>query len=248
MDPYLEDPALWSHFHTSLMVLLQLALAQRLPSGFVARVETRVYILPDEREVRPDAVVFATAPNRRSNSNIATQEKTHAPEIVLRHRTVMEERYLEVRDVRHGGREVVASIEVLSPANKEPDSIGLREYRRKQDAVLASGTHLLELDLRRGGEHVVAVPEEVAKEAGPYDYLCCLSDATRRDEYLFWRLSLRESLPAIDLPLTPDVAPVPIDFQAIFNRCYDEGRLGDDIDYTLPPHLPLTASILPELP
>ena len=240
MDPYLEEPAFWPHFHTSLMVYLNAALSQNLPPGFVARVETRVYILPDEREVRPDAIVFATAPSRRPAGGVATLERARPPEVVLRQSEAVEERYLEIRDLRHGAREVIAAIEVLSPANKSEGGAGRREYLRKQKAVLESGTHLLEIDLLRGGQHTVAAPEDAVRACGPWNYLLCLSDATRRDEYLFWRLGLREALPTVDLPLTPDVPPVEIRLQAVFDRCYDEGRLGDDLDYARPPKPPLS--------
>ncbi|MBC8135235.1 MAG: DUF4058 family protein [Fibrella sp.] len=43
---------------------------------------------------------------------------------------------------------------------------------------------------------------------------------------------LRDRLPALALPPTPDVASVPLDLQAVFDTCYDEAGLGDAVDYT----------------
>ena len=62
------------------------------------------------------------------------------------------------------------------------------------------------------------------------------------------RHGTREVIAAIDLPLTPDVPPVEIRLQAVLDRCYDEGRLGDDLDYSRPPNPPLSASPPAPLP
>ncbi len=50
------------------------------------------------------------------------------------------------RDLR-----LVTVIELLSPANKERGSKGWELYRRKQEDVLKSDVHLVEIDLLRGG-------------------------------------------------------------------------------------------------
>jgi len=40
--------------------------------------------------------------------------------------------------------------------------------------------------------------------------------------------------------LLPEDKDVVLDIQWVFNRCYDLGRYGLDIDYTQPPPVPLT--------
>jgi hypothetical protein len=45
-------------------------------------------------------------------------------------------------------------------------------------------------------------------------------------------------LPVIRLPLRPADADVPLDLQALIDRCYHHGRY-DDIDYRAPPNPPL---------
>ena len=50
------------------------------------------------------------------------------------------------------GEEVVTVIEVLSPANKTVGE-GHRLYRRKQQEVLNSQAHLIEIDLLAEGLH-----------------------------------------------------------------------------------------------
>ena len=44
MNPYLEDPALWGGVHHLLMSALHQQLNQRLPEGYVALVEERIYL------------------------------------------------------------------------------------------------------------------------------------------------------------------------------------------------------------
>src|SRR5439155_8290775 len=61
------------------------------------------------------------------------------------------ERYiwLEIRDRRN--RRVVTVLELLSPTNKTPGP-DRNEYLAKRAEILAGTTHLVEIDLGRGGE------------------------------------------------------------------------------------------------
>jgi hypothetical protein len=63
MDPYLEQPAFWSSFHSRLIVALADALAPQLRPRYYVEVETRTYTdTPDGGEVLvgiPDAVVLS---------------------------------------------------------------------------------------------------------------------------------------------------------------------------------------------
>src|SRR5262245_52924376 len=56
------------------------------------------------------------------------------------------------------GKRLVASIEILSLANKTPGEHGRDLYLRRQKELLGSQVHLVELDFLRGGEHATAVP------------------------------------------------------------------------------------------
>ena len=66
----------------------------------------------------------------------------------------VQERYLEVREV--GSGQVVTVIEVLSPKNKRTGE-GRQAYLSKRQRILASQTHLIEIDLLRGGESLPMV-------------------------------------------------------------------------------------------
>jgi uncharacterized protein YjiS (DUF1127 family) len=47
---------------------------------------------------------------------------------------------------------LVTAIEILSPVNKRSSYEAYHDYQRKRRALLRSTTHLLEIDLLRGGE------------------------------------------------------------------------------------------------
>ena len=52
MDPYLEDPAFWSDFHSSFITYWRDALADLLPDNYDARLDERV-VLEGPPRVKP---------------------------------------------------------------------------------------------------------------------------------------------------------------------------------------------------
>ncbi len=233
MNPFLEAPYHWQSFPTMYLASLQRLLSATLPPGFISRPEQRVYIVPEEREVRPDSIVFAVAPNRpRFSSPVAVATRETPPERVLRPTREVTERFIEIRDVRSGSKEVIAIIELLSSANKELGSAGRNEYLRKQQFILTRPTHLIEIDLLRGGEPTVYVPEFVINNQGDYDYVITLANAQEPQNYIFWRNTLREPLPIITIPLTDDMPAVSLDLQVVFEECWETNHLDADMDYT----------------
>lgn len=151
--------------------------------------------------------------------------------------------FLEIRRVREPG-EIVTVIELLSPANKESGR-GREEYLRKQRDLLASDTHLIEIDLLREGTYTLA-PSQTAlrSEYGHWDYLVSLHRAPATSGYhdfAVWPLTVRDRLPEILVPLTDDQPDLVLDLQAVFNRAYDEGPT-ETIDYSQPCIPPLSES------
>ena len=79
------------------------------------------------------------------------------------------ERRVEIIDVRGGG-EVVTVIEVLSRTNK---TRGAEVYREKTNFLREAGVNLVEIDLLRGGKHVVSLPPEKIPSDKRTPYLVC---------------------------------------------------------------------------
>ncbi len=145
---------------------------------------------------------------------------------------VTHEAYLEILD-RHT-REVVTVIELLSPSNKRKGGTDRAGYLAKRRNVLASQSHLVEIDLLRGGE---AMPGE-DRPACVYSVL--VSRVEERPEAGFWPLGLADPLPIIPIPLRAPHADASLDVQALLHRVYDEAGYEYDV-YDGPPHPAFTA-------
>ena len=93
-------------------------------------------------------------------------------------------------------------IEIASPTNKRPGP-DRRAYEAKRQEILDSDTSLIELDLLRGGQPLIARPlvVEVAADLEPRpDYLVAINRAWQRGaelQYQLFLIRLEESLPCI---------------------------------------------------
>ncbi len=155
MDPYLEHPDLWQAVHSRLIVALADYLAPHLRPRYYVDVELRTYRAgltgltfvgrPDVSVVASPRPTYRTAPTARTAPMGIVTVELPVPDIVR-------ETYLEVCTTEGG--QVITSLEILSPANKLPGE-GRVQYERERTAVLDSLTHLVEVDLLRGGQPMV---------------------------------------------------------------------------------------------
>lgn len=159
--------------------------------------------------------------------------------------------FVEIRDASRGHK-LVTLIEILSPSNKRPGP-DRDAYRAKQDEVLASDASLIEIDLLRGGDHVLPdlnLSAFVAQIEPPPDYLVLVSRAWKRAAggvgYEVFPCGLREWLPCLPVPLKEGEDPVPLDLQFVANRAYAGGPyLRGAVDYAKPPDPPLAPQDAP---
>ena len=111
------------------------------------------------------------------------------------------ETFLEIRERRSGEDRLVATIEVVSRANKTPSQQGFEQYRDKQREVLSGQAHLIEIDLLAQGTHVTAVPgARAAHEAGPFDYHVSIHRFDRPKDFFVYPIRMEERLPVIAIP------------------------------------------------
>jgi len=153
MDPFLEDPRYWRGLHNRLIAFTEAALNASLPPGFAANAEERVYVVPPERPIYPDVMVVQRMPDSSVQTpggatTLLEPETSHG--ILTAYPEEVHEGFIEIR-TGDSWEQVVTIIEFLSPANKAAGSVGREEYLRKQTEVLHSATHLMEIDLLRGG-------------------------------------------------------------------------------------------------
>src|SRR5690606_17528426 len=86
------------------------------------------------------------------------------------------ESYLEIFEL--SSHRLVTGLEFLSPANKRK-SPGRKLYQKKQRELADANVNLVEIDLLRAGRHVLAVPEAIAEELQPWEYLVNLVRPSR---------------------------------------------------------------------
>jgi hypothetical protein len=129
---------------------------------------------------------------------------------------------------------LVTAIEILSPANKRSSSDARREYLDKRRAILRSSTHLIEIDLLRGGERM-PLEKPVPKAA----YYIVLSRVQKRPVVEVWPVQIWDKLPIIPVPLLHPDPDVPLDLNSVVASVYERGAYDRIIDYRQPPP-PLT--------
>jgi hypothetical protein len=205
MDPYLEDPSLWPDVHAAMLVGIRAQLNARLPERYVALLDRHVWLH------EPDA-----------------------DERLLLGKAVREQGQRYVRIIDRDRRRVITVIEFLSPSNKKAGA-DRENYLGKQNEYLATGTNLVEIDLRRAGARL-PLGEPPPAEA---DYYGLVSRATEFPRAGFWSFSVRNPFPALPVPLGPQDAAIPLELKPCLDRAYDEGRYAGEVDYTQPPTPPL---------
>jgi hypothetical protein len=232
MDPYLEVPELWPGFHNSLIVYVRDYLRPLLHPRYIAAIEERVFVEgPRQREFIPDVLLKQGRPPHQQGGT-AVLDADEELEVQLPG-LEMHESYLEILD-RHSGQRVVTVLEVLSPANKYAGP-GRDSYLAKQQEVLASQAHLIEIDLLRRGPHVLAVPEWLARQHASYDYLICVNRAEGlRDRFRLYPRQLRQRLPRIRVPLADGDPDVVLDVQAVVAQTYEAGSYRERLRYDQP--------------
>jgi Protein of unknown function (DUF4058) len=249
MDPYLENPDWFPDLHGSLIIYMKETLQRRLPGSYYAQSSQRLWLEYSQHHIEPDVEVVRSArkPRKRSRSRVAVAEPASASPLTVAVETIehgpFREWFLEIRRRRGKAIQIVTSIEVLSPSNKKTGNPGRGKYLEKQRKTLNSRTHLVEIDLLRGGVHTSAVSRHlVAAKAGPFDYLVSIHRFHRPNEFLVYPIALPDRLPEIAIPLLPGDPEVPLDLQAVFDRSYDAGPFRREVEYGTDPIVPRLSS------
>jgi len=234
MDPYLEHPALWPGVHNGLIAALQLALAPQLRPRYYIAIEERVYVTePDQRAFigRPDLAVVGPPeagpmlqPAPTASSGLAV--RVPLPDEVR-------ETYLEVRAT--GTDYVMTVLEILSPTNKRPGR-GRRIYEDKRLDVLATRTHLVEIDLIRTGE-----PMPILDNGSASQYRILVSRGDCRPNATLYAFGVRQAIPPFPLPLKPEDQEPSVDMGSLLHELYDRASYDLRLNYQGEPAPPLSA-------
>ena len=243
MDPYLEASGIFPGIHGRMIVYFADQLATGIRPRYIASVGERVYVESQtsgrSHAIIPDAWVRRTGPTQPDDGGVMVAEKTEVDEPAVVEAPDLEIRqpFIEIMD-RESNMKVVTVIELVSPGNKYAGP-GRDSYVTKQQEVIHSDAHLVEIDLLRRGPHVVAVNEYLTAGTWDYDYLICVHRAHTR-KYEVYARSLRQPLPRIRIPLAGDDPDVRLDIRAALEQAYDAGSYDQRIDYTQPCQPPLS--------
>jgi hypothetical protein len=208
-----------------------------------ARIEERVVLESEEwawesRTYMPDVALIEWPHGREGGGAVAVEEEVAEPVKVSIHPEPLVEGYIEIRDLSSGGR-LVTTIEFASPTNKTAGK-GADGFRKKERDCLRAQVSVVEIDLIRGGEHILSVPVEKLPE-GQRDPPCaCVVEAWKPNEFLFYPFNIQKCLPAIRIPLRQSDKQARLDIQAVFDQAYLNGEYGADIDYSHDPKVPIS--------
>jgi len=240
LDPYLETR--WEGVHQTLTIYARDAIQPHLPDDLWALAEERVYVETDAERIRhivPDVHVSRVYPPPKPQSASLREGGVAVAEPVIfeLHEPLISEGYIAIRE-RSGGK-VVTVIEFLSVANKSGGT-GQVKYLEKQAEVLRSDASLVEVDLVRAGQRVLALPHYEIPVQYRSDYLACISPGWKRNRRELYPMPLRQRLPLLPIPLRQQESPVNLDLQALVDQAYTTGRY-DRLDYTTELDPPLSA-------
>lgn len=235
MDPYLEGE-MWQEFHETLAGEIRAQLLPKLAPNYVALLAKRYVVqhvsseimgIATDRVIYPD--VHVVKPPSVSEPAVAYGMPEPTTELLSPFDEQVPIPSVEIRDVAN--RTLVTAIEILSPVNKRGQ--GAREYNGKRAELLKTRTHLLEIDLLRGGERI-----ELIGELPDAPFFVFLSRWQRRPVTEVYAVQLRQPLPRVPVPLLPPDPDVILDLQAAVDACFRLVGYERLLNYAAPPPPP----------
>ena len=234
MNPYLENPELWSELHHRLITAIAIALQPQLSPKYRVAIEKRTYLSDGEDLLLvgiPDLSILSQRTLLTQSFTTTLPVEAESVTVILPVPEEIRQGYLEIREVGTGY--VTTVIEVLSPINKRPGK-GREAYEEKRRQVLSSPTHLVEIDLLRDGK-----PMRLLSQTEQKDYRILVAQRNRRPQAQLYGFSVRQQIPRFPLPWqSGDIEPV-VDLQSLLFEVYTQAGFDLAVDYCLEPVPPL---------
>ena len=214
MNPYLEQADVWTDFHLSYIVAVRDALRAQLDPRYIVKIDEQLYVheppAPKRFLGRADVAAAWTKAKRSKTAAAAVLEPP--AEVELGDVDVERLSRVEIRD--RARRQLIAVIELLSPANKYagPDR---EQYEAKRRQILSSPVHFMEIDLLRGGRRMPMIDPPAC------DYCVLVSRAEERPKAGLWPWVLREPMPTVPVPVRAPEPDARLDLQELLHHCYD---------------------------
>jgi len=225
VDPYTEARYLWKGIHTQLIGELSThQLPPLLAPAYFADAEPSLQIR--SQRGYPDVQIVTTREARSAPpAGLGLPVTTATATIITPDTTEEEEPEESAIFIREAGTErLVTVIEILSYSNKTAGAEKRARYLLKRADLLASGVHLVEVDLLRWGRRVVAtLPDQ------PYHILVSRADEQPRSRV--WSFDLSNPIPTAPLPLIEPQEQVPLPLQAAYTTIYTARGFRYRLDY-----------------
>lgn len=249
MDPFIEAQNLWGDFHDNFIVEIQRAIQVQLPPRYVARIADRTFVetydpdleLTAKKRIGPDVEIqkeVRSAPPLPAA--IASSAIADPPLLQMRGLVEHEEReiYIDIFKL-DPQKQLVTSIELLSPSNKRRGTVGWDQYEGKRSVFLNGYANLVEIDLLRGGRR-----HPMSDQWPDSPYVVIVMRRERAPMCQIWPAHAVEPLPSIPIPLLPPDADVVVPLQPIVDHIYAVSRYAGDLDYAQPVQPPLSQAEL----
>jgi hypothetical protein len=227
MNPYLERASVWESFHPHFIPAAVEQLTPQVRPHYIIQIEARLYIHEPPADQRFRAIADLGVKPRPGLDARSVGSSTTAPTYVTLGEAVEFQKvhHILIRD--RDGNEIVTVIELLSPTNKYAGP-HREQYLGKRNELLRSRTHLVELDLLRGG------PRMPPDDLPTCDYCAIVSRVEERPRAGVWPWRLRDPLPVIPIPLRQGDSDACLDVKAVIDHVYDKAGY-EDFVYTGPP-------------
>jgi hypothetical protein len=228
MNPYIEASGRWPGFHNAMITYGSELLNAVLPPNYAALIEERVELVeapPDRPRARqPDLgiVMQADVPASTRGSSATVLADIEPERFLLPDYEETTEAYIEV--VALPEQQLITSIEILSPSNK--DSAGHGEYWAKRAKMLRQKVHLVEIDLLLQGRRL-----HVNKPLPPADFYALISRGNNRPHCEVYPWSIRRPLPKLPIPLRPPDPDIQLDLGAAFSMAYERLRYAQTLSF-----------------
>jgi hypothetical protein len=235
MDPYTETRHLWKGIHTQLLGELSVhQLPPLLAPAYYVDAEPSLQIR-QERGVYPDVQIVAKrklAEAPAAGVGLAVAEPTATITVLPEDEGEDdEETAIFIREA--GSERLVTVIELLSYSNKTAGAEKRARYLLKRRQLLQQGIHLVEVDLLRWGQRVVAT-----LPAQPYHIL--VSRADEQPQTRVWSFGFDTPTPTTPLPLIGPEEHAPLPLQEAYTTVYRARNFHVRLGYQVDPEPPLT--------
>lgn len=239
MNPYLESRRLWPEVHNNIIHEMFRFLRRNLPFRYTVIMDERVGIGndpskdPPARYAEPDLSIRRSGMRERAIVPYQTEGRVAAK--LPWTDEAAREWYVTIGERSREDHDPIAIVELLSLSNKLTAGHGRSQYLEKRERIIASGTHLVEIDLTRVGR---PMPVEGYDGDAPYRHL--ISRWQTRPDVDLYPFRLQTPIPDVPVPLLEGDNDAVVPLGSLLHDMYEQDYYSNYADYSEDPEGPLS--------